>query len=395
MNEKLKDHDVLLVKEKGGNELHAVNTDKDGKIKSSKLDGSVNPDFLKIDRQGNALENFFENFKRQIKDPTKFEFFRVPLEKLQDVVKQLYEAMKNPKNPENKDFLDAHRIHPEDFTKKQEQAQSQATTQEQPDVQGKTYAISPDLVDWQKLEQRYGVSLERLEKSGNLDKLLNYGKTDLMPVSIKFDDETLRPDARFSLRKRVDGTFTPAVHLIRHQPELERPYFGVKFTEEDKQNLLTSSNLGRVVEAEFRPGEKTPVYLSLDKQTNELVACRVSNVTVPENYKGVRLDDTQRESLSRGEKVEIKGMISTKGTKFDGEVQFNADKRYFELIFNNDRKQIQSQRQSQTAEQGDVPKTFRKKELSNDNRASLREGKTVYVSGLEDRKGKAYTAMLR
>ncbi|GHT70419.1 hypothetical protein FACS1894155_02830 [Bacteroidia bacterium] len=89
MDKKLKDQDVLLVKEKGSSELHAVNTDKNGKVKSSKLDGSENPDFLKIDKNGNALENFFENFNRQIKDPTKFEFFRIPMEKLQEVVQKL------------------------------------------------------------------------------------------------------------------------------------------------------------------------------------------------------------------------------------------------------------------------------------------------------------------
>jgi hypothetical protein len=45
MDEKLKDQDVLLVKEKDGNELHAGNLDKNGKVKSSKLDGSENPIF--------------------------------------------------------------------------------------------------------------------------------------------------------------------------------------------------------------------------------------------------------------------------------------------------------------------------------------------------------------
>jgi hypothetical protein len=126
MSEKLKDQDVLLVKEKGDSELHAVNLDKDGKVKSSKLDGNENPDFLKIDKNGNVLENFFENFKRQIKDPTRFDFYRVPLEKLKEVVQKLQEAFKSPDKPENKDFLDAHRIKPEDFVKKQEQGQTQS-----------------------------------------------------------------------------------------------------------------------------------------------------------------------------------------------------------------------------------------------------------------------------
>jgi hypothetical protein len=76
MNENLKYQDVLIVKEKGSNELHTANMDKEGKVKTAKPDGE-NPDFLKVDRDGNLLENFFENFMRQVKEPTRFEFFRV------------------------------------------------------------------------------------------------------------------------------------------------------------------------------------------------------------------------------------------------------------------------------------------------------------------------------
>jgi hypothetical protein len=42
-----------------------------------------------------------------------------------------------------------------------------------------------------------------------------------MPVAMKFDEETLCSDAKFSLRKQEDGSFAPSVHLIRKEPELE------------------------------------------------------------------------------------------------------------------------------------------------------------------------------
>jgi hypothetical protein len=69
MNENLKDRDILLVREKGRDELNVAKMDKDGKVKQTEPD-SENPDFLKIDKQGNMLENFFENFMRQVKNPT-------------------------------------------------------------------------------------------------------------------------------------------------------------------------------------------------------------------------------------------------------------------------------------------------------------------------------------
>jgi hypothetical protein len=126
MDKNLKDQDFLLVKEKGSNELHVANVDKDGKVKSSKLTGNEdNPDLLKIDKNGNALENFFENFMRQVKNPTRFEFFRLPAEKFNEIVQKLQEAFKHPDKSESKQLLDLHRIEPEDFLKKQAQGKKQ------------------------------------------------------------------------------------------------------------------------------------------------------------------------------------------------------------------------------------------------------------------------------
>jgi hypothetical protein len=61
MNENLKGRDILPVREKGSSELKIANVDRDGKVKQASSDGE-NPDLLKIDKHGNILENFFENF---------------------------------------------------------------------------------------------------------------------------------------------------------------------------------------------------------------------------------------------------------------------------------------------------------------------------------------------
>jgi hypothetical protein len=378
MNKNLKDQDVLLVKEKDKDEVKVVagiNPDN-GKLESVSPKPENQPDFMKIDRHGNMLGNFLENFSRQFKNPTHFLFFKTSADKAEETANKLQAALKNPETPENKKVLDAHKV----------------------ETPQKEYKISPDFVQWDKLE-KFGITREGLGKTGiskdgttNLDRLLNYDKTNLMPVVMKFEDETLRSDARISLKKMEDGSFAPSVHLIRKEPELERPYFGIKFTEEDKNNLRTTGNLGRVVEAEFKQGEKTQVLLSLDKQTNELVTFRKEWLKIPDTYKGAQLNGEQKQKLSNGEKVEIKGMTSTGGKPFDGEVQFNADKRYFTLIIDNDRKQEQSQRQGNR--QDDVYRTFRKKALTGEQRDSLREGKTVYVDGLVDKNGKGYTGYI-
>jgi hypothetical protein len=225
--------------------------------------------------------------------------------------------------------------------------------------------------------------------------MLDYRKTNLMSVSIRIDDETsIRTDVCFLLRQQIDGIFVPAVHPIRHKPDLERPYFGVTFSEEDKKNLLTNGNLGRVVNAEFWPGEKMPVLLLLDKLTNELVAFHADKVTVSEKIKGVELSEQQRKELSEGKVVHLNNMMSKNRKEFSASIQFNVDRRSFEFLFNSNRMQSQKKEQKQENKPQDVQKTFCKKELTQEQRDSLREGKTVHVYGLVDKKGKGYSGYI-
>jgi hypothetical protein len=386
MDNDLKFDDVLLLKSKDSNALHVAGMDKKGKVNFKELKEGENPDFLRIDRNGNMLENFFENFMRQVKNPTHFEFFRLPADGFPENAKVLQDALQHPDKPENKKLIDLHRVEPEAYLKNR-----QSPEQQQSPPSPKEHAINPDLVNWEKFAN-YGYTREMLEKTGDyLDRLLDYRKTDLLPVTLKLDGETqpLRTEGRLALRKQEDGTFSPVAHLIQKEPNLDRPYFGVNFTDEDKKNLLTTGNLGRIVEAEFKPGEKTPVLLSIDQQTNELSAYRKDRLKVPDTYKGVRLSDEQKQQLGEGKAVRIEDMTSSKGTKFSAGVQFNADKRYFELLFNTGKKQEQNQQQSPS-----VPKTFRKKELTDDQRKSLDEGKTVRTGELFDKQGKKYTGYI-
>ena len=379
MNENLKDQDILLVKEKGSAELKVARTDKDGKVKTEKPDNEVNPDFLKIDRNGNALENFFENFKRQMNDPTRFEFFTVPAEKFKEVMQKLQDAFKNPDKPANKEFIDMHRVNPEDF-------QKQKSQKSQPDN-----AIHESHVDWNQFEG-IGVTREMLEKTGNLEKLLNWQKTNLLPITIKVDDTTVRTEARLALRQNSSETLTLAIHALRKEPELERPYFGIRFTEEDKKNLRETGNLGRIVEAEYKQGEKTPVLISIDRQTNELVAVRAEKVKIPDNMLGVQLSPQQKKDLSEGKEVWVEGMKSAKtGKEFSAFLQFNADTKKIGFRFDNDK---QNRQQSQSQQSQEIPKTFRGKKLSEDQRTSLSEGKTVYTGELVDKQGKNYAGYI-
>ena len=80
--------DILLVFDKEKKTINAVKgIDENGELQTVPPKQEHNNDFLKVDKQGNALENFFKNFFNQLKDPTRFSFFKVAPEDTERTVK--------------------------------------------------------------------------------------------------------------------------------------------------------------------------------------------------------------------------------------------------------------------------------------------------------------------
>lgn len=382
MDEKLKDQDVLLVKEKSSDELKVVTgIEKDGKPKTVEAKQENEPSFLKIDKNSNALDNFMSNFLRQYKDPTHFQFFKAPIDKVKEIIDKLREAFKKPDDLANKATIDKYKVE----SQVQEQKQS-------------THAIDEKRIDWSQLK-KFDITRETLEKTKSFNAMLNWQKSPvLIPITAKFDDTTLHTDARLSFRETPDGNLTLVIHAIHKEPELERPYFGIKFNNEDKQNLLTTGNLGRVANAEFKQDEHTPVFISLDKLTNELVALRADKLKIPETIKGVTLNDVQKKELSEGKTVLVEGMTSKNGKEFSSFIQVNADKKGIEFRFDNQPKQAQQNEQRQSQQQNGevrIPKTLLGVELSDKQRSQLQEGKTAYIAGMKDDKGQEFNAYVK
>jgi type III secretory pathway component EscR len=138
--------------------------------------------------------------------------------------------------------------------------------------------------------------------------------------------------------------------------------------------------------------------ISIDKQTNELVAVRSDRVKVPESIKGVTLDEQQKKDLSEGKAVWIENMTSKKNTPFSAYLQFNADKRGFEFRFDNEIKQ--SQTRTQNRGQGEtnevrIPKKLLGADLTEKQQNDLKAGQTVYVSGMTDKAGQDFNAYVK
>ena len=260
------------------------------------------------------------------------------------------------------------------------------------------YRFKPEQIDWETMNN-LGLGKDRLEKLNLLDPLLRGYKTnELVPVSVNLGGAIVRTDARLSLQPTDDGQVVAAIHGIRKEPNLNFEFFGHKFTEEDKKNLLETGNMGRIVDLKnTKTGEMMPSIVSVDKLTNELIALRTDFIKIPDEIKGVKLDEAQKQTLMEGKPLQLDGMISKKGTEFSATVQFNADKRYVEFLFdrNNTNRQTQTngqntQQSNQQTQPQEAPKTFRGKELSDEQYKDFKAGQTVYIDGLKDKKGQPY-----
>ena len=387
--------DILLVLDKEKMKIQAVKSiDENGKLETVDPTKKNQNQFMRVDKSGDFFSNFFSNFFSQLKNPTNFSFFKVPapiaVEKAQEMQKQV-----DKPTPEGEKIMKEHEVKIEQQSdKKQENQKNMATTETT--QQASEYRYKPEQIDWDTMTN-LGLSKEYLEKRNLLEPLLKGYKTnELLPIGVNLGGTILRTDARLSLQQAEDGKVVVGIHGIKKEPNLHFEFFGHKFTDEDKKNLLETGNMGRVVDLKnSKTGELMPSIISIDRLTNDVIALRTDFIKVPDEIKGVKLNEEQKQTLLEGKPLYLEGMVSTKGTEFSATVQFNADKRYVEFLFdrNNSNRQTHSNGQTQENKQNqsqEVPKTFRGKELTDDQHKDFKAGQTIYIDGLKDKKGQPY-----
>ncbi|MBW8523864.1 DUF3945 domain-containing protein [Chryseobacterium chendengshani] len=383
--------DILLVLDKKKMKIQAVTgIDEKGRLKTVEPNKRNQNQFMRVDKSGDLFSNFFSNFFSQLKNPSQFSFFKVPAVEAQEKAKEIQKYVDHPTD-ESKAALESAEVKLNDTETTKNKIDMEA---KEPNTENNDYRFKPEQIDWDTMSN-LGLNKERLEKLNILDSLLKGYKTnDLISISINFEGAITKLDARLSLQQNEEGKVMMAIHGIRKEPQLNFPFFGHQFTEEDKKNLLTTGNMGRVVELKnFKTGEPIPSIISVDRLTNELIALKTQYIKIPDELKGVKLDDQQKQTLQDGKPLHIEGMISKKGEPFNATVQFNADKRYVEFLFDKTQHQRQSEKNIQSQSQNTntaAPKIFRGKELEADQYNKFKAGETIYVSGLTDSKGKEY-----
>ena len=380
--------------------------DGQGKVKTVPADERNENSFLKFDKNSSILENFIKNFWSQLKNPTHFRLIRMTVHDYKMNKQAIRDLAEGKQTDAVKEFLKRYEIRPKENRKEQNvnqektetmakkkqqqpqqpqeplqqsEVQQAAQQQQQPQAQqaaqesqGPRYRYNENMVNWEELE-KVGISKASLEQQGLLDSMLKGYKTNkLVPLTIHLSGLlTAKLDARLSLIPQQDGQVGLAIHGIRKEPQLERPYFGFNFSEEDKKNLRETGNMGRVAELNLRGSEYTPCLISIDKSTNELVAVRQEHVYIPQEVSGVKLTAEEIRLLKEGQPVKVEGMTSKAGKEFDATLQYSAERRGLEFIF--PKNQIFNERSI-----GGVP-------LSPTQIKMLSEGHTILVEDMKFR----------
>ena len=390
------EQDVLVVRDEKTGEISVVaGLSRDGTPKRAPAKAENTPDFLRFDRNSDLMDSFFRNFFRQCKEPSRFGFYRIAADQVENLLGVMKELLKDPEA--NKEILSAHKVDTSNYEKEAKQSEDQAKETTSSDDASKTQAntekenvsseqtnekendmeqkpeqtateqqaqtapgvkqnlISGNDVNLQELGAKYGIDFNSMNEK-DMKALLNYGKTGLVIVKPTFGGEQIEIQARLSFRKDDNDQLQLVPHFVRNEPKLDVAYKGYTFTPEDKKNLLQNGNLGKVVDfPDKNTGELRPHFISIDRLTNEIVDIPTNKVRIPDTIGKTPITKDDKRVLYSG--IPLRKEIElANGRKFTPLLQVNVEQRGVEFVPGSTR-QAQGQKQN-----GDKKQTADKQE---------------------------------
>lgn len=390
------EHDVLVVRDEKTGEISVVaGLSRDGTPKRAPAKAENTSDFLRFDRNSDLMDSFFRNFFRQCKEPSRFGFYRIAADQVENLLGVMKELLKDPEA--NKEILSAHKVDTSNYEKEAKQSEGQAKENASSDDASKTQAntekenvsseqtnekendmeqkpeqnateqqaqtapgvkqnlISGNDVNLQELGAKYGIDFNSMNEK-DMKALLNYGKTGLVIVKPTFGGEQIEIQARLSFRKDDNDQLQLVPHFVRNEPKLDVAYKGYTFTPEDKKNLLQNGNLGKVVDfPDKNTGELRPHFISIDRLTNEIVDIPTNKVRIPDTIGKTPITKDDKRVLYSG--IPLRKEIElANGRKFTPLLQVNVEQRGVEFVPGSTR-QAQGQKQN-----GDKKQTADKQE---------------------------------
>ena len=91
------EQDVLVVRDEKTGEISVVaGLSRDGTPKRAPAKAENTPDFLRFDRNSDLMDSFFRNFYRQCKEPSRFGFYRIAADQVENLLGVMKELLKDP-----------------------------------------------------------------------------------------------------------------------------------------------------------------------------------------------------------------------------------------------------------------------------------------------------------
>ena len=126
---KKKEEDVLVVRDEKTGEISVVaGLDGKGYPKRIPPKAEHSQEFLRFDRHGDAIDNFFRNFYRQCKEPTRFGFYRVAADMVEALLPVIKDLLRDP--AANAELLAPHKVDTSAYQQAEEQQAAEEVKKE-------------------------------------------------------------------------------------------------------------------------------------------------------------------------------------------------------------------------------------------------------------------------
>src|SRR5574344_750532 len=129
MAKKKDEKDVLVVRDEKTGEISVVaGLNADGTPKRTPAKAENAQSFLQFDRHGDVLDNFFRNFYRQCKEPSRFGFYRIAADQADHLLEVIKDLLKDPEA--NKELLAPHKVDTSGYEKQVKEEQTAEKTEQ-------------------------------------------------------------------------------------------------------------------------------------------------------------------------------------------------------------------------------------------------------------------------
>ena len=360
---------VLIARNNETGQVGAVvGQESDGTPKMADAKTAKLSDLVKFSKGQNPLEAFMSNFLRQAKNPSTFGFFSLPADRYEAIAPAMADMIQ--KEDEYAEMLSPYKVKAEDYVQDKSVNQSDVSTSEvkespeESEENIKNTKIDPDKVDWARIEKEWGITRKDLEDQKQLeDMLYNRRSNGLVKLTTTIDGEKQELEARLSFKHNPDGSITLSPHIKKNEPQLDKPYNGYTFTEEEKAELLKDGTISHSVElVSPKTGEKEPSVVNLDKLTNEILSIPFSEARVYPKICNIDLSMKEIMQLKNGVTLRDREIITKNGRHFKADIQYRVDRNGAGLINMSPLKENQSVSQDKEKKMEQDDTTNQKKE---------------------------------